>query len=77
MKDLSILMEPIAFIDEEATLQAAAFRAWSEKDWEKPTFCGGWTRKHVVGHLTLGANFYEKVVSAGILGPNWATSRSR
>ncbi len=68
MRDLSILMEPIPFIDEEATLQAAGFRTWGTKDWEKPTLCQGWTRKHMVSHLTLGANFYEKVVSAGIQG---------
>ncbi len=68
MKDSAILMEPIPFLSEEAERQAAAFRSWTAKDWKEPTFCEGWTRKHVVVHLTLGADFYEKVISGGLKG---------
>ncbi|MBI2880602.1 MAG: maleylpyruvate isomerase family mycothiol-dependent enzyme [Candidatus Tectomicrobia bacterium] len=68
MKDLSILMEPIPFISEEAARQAFVCRKWTPEEWEEPTFCKGWTRKHVVAHLKLGADFYEKVVSGALKG---------
>lgn len=68
MKDPAILMEPIAFLSEEVKRQTALFRNWTARDWEKPTFCQGWTRKHVVSHLNSGADFYQRVVSAGVKG---------
>ncbi|MFQ5691526.1 MAG: maleylpyruvate isomerase family mycothiol-dependent enzyme [Nitrospinota bacterium] len=68
MKDPAILMEPIPFLSEESARQAAAFRKWTPQAWSEPTLCEGWTRKHVVAHLKLGADFYEKVVTGGLKG---------
>ena len=66
MKDRSILMEPVAFIGEEAGRQAEEFRIGSESDWKRPTFCEGWTRKHIVAHAAIGASFYAQVVASGV-----------
>ena len=68
MKDRSILMEPVAFIGEEAGRQAEEFRIGSESDWKRPTFCEGWTRKHIVAHAATGASFYAQVVASGVQG---------
>ena len=68
MKDRSILMEPVAFIGEEAGRQAEGFRIWPEADWKRPTFCEGWTRKHIVAHAVLGTGFYAQVVASGVQG---------
>ena len=68
MKDRSILMEPVVFIGEEAGRQADGFRSWSEADWKRPTYCEGWTRKHIVAHSTMGASFYEQVITSGVQG---------
>jgi uncharacterized protein (TIGR03083 family) len=55
-------------IDSERMRLAEFFKTFSEADWEKPTFCPGWNTSQIVGHLTLGAQFYASTVSNGLVG---------
>lgn len=55
-------------IDSERVRLADFFRTFSEADWERPTFCPDWNTRQVVGHLTLGAQFYASTVSNGLVG---------
>lgn len=79
MKNLHRLLEPLPFIEEEASRQATWFRSWSSDEWNLPTFCEDWLRKHIVAHSTFGAIFYEEVIRLGIQGnpnpPFGATNR--
>ena len=55
-------------IDSERMRIAEFFKTFSEADWEKPTFCPGWNTSQIVGHLTLGAQYYASTVSNGLVG---------
>ncbi len=63
-----MLLEPLTLIEEEANRQATWFRSWSSDEWNLPTFCEGWLRKHIVAHSTFGATFYEEVIRLGLQG---------
>ncbi|MBT3352284.1 MAG: maleylpyruvate isomerase family mycothiol-dependent enzyme [Nitrospinaceae bacterium] len=55
-------------IDSERARLTEFFKTFSEADWKKPTFCSDWNTGQVVGHLTLGAQFYASTVSNGLVG---------
>jgi uncharacterized protein (TIGR03083 family) len=58
----------IETIDSERVRLAAFFRTLGEDDWKKETYCPDWNASQIVGHLTLGAQFYASTVGNGLEG---------
>jgi len=58
--------EAVSRIRRETDRLTAVFSGWSEEEWARPTFCEGWTRRHIVAHLEAGADFHENTVLNGL-----------
>ncbi len=58
----------IETIDSERVRLAAFFRTFSAEDWKKDTYCPEWDASQIVGHMTLGAQFYASTVENGLEG---------
>lgn len=60
--------ERIAVVAGQTALMAQAYGEWSETDWQRDTFCSGWTAADAVAHLVTGADFYTQVIESGRTG---------
>ena len=58
----------IAVVASQTALMARAYGEWSEADWQRDTFCAGWTAADAVAHLVTGADFYTQVIESGRTG---------
>ena len=58
----------IAVVASQTALMAQAYGEWSETDWQRDTFCSGWTAADAVAHLATGADFYTQVIESGRTG---------
>ena len=58
----------IETIDSERVRLATYFRTLGADDWKKETYCPDWNASQIVGHLTLGAQFYASTVGNGLEG---------
>lgn len=58
----------IAVVAGQTALMAQAYGEWSEADWQRDTFCAGWTAADAVAHLVTGADFYTQVIESGRTG---------
>ena len=58
----------IAVVASQTDLMAQAYGEWSETDWQRDTFCAGWTAADAVAHLVTGADFYTQVIESGRTG---------
>ena len=58
----------IAVVASQTALMAQAYGEWSETDWQRDTFCSGWTAADAVAHLVTGADFYTQVIESGRTG---------
>ena len=58
----------IAVVASQTALMAQAYGEWSETDWQRGTFCSGWTAADAVAHLVTGADFYTQVITSGRTG---------
>ena len=58
----------IAVVASQTALMAQAYGEWSEADWQRGTFCAGWTAADAVAHLVTGADFYTQVIESGRTG---------
>ena len=58
----------IAVVASQTALMAQAYGEWSEADWQRGTFCDGWTAADAVAHLVTGADFYTQVIESGRTG---------
>ena len=58
----------IAVVASQTALMAQAYGEWSEADWQRSTFCSGWTAADAVAHLVTGADFYTQVIQSGRTG---------
>lgn len=58
----------IAVVASQTALMAQAYGEWSEADWQRGTFCSGWTAADAVAHLVTGADFYTQVIESGRTG---------
>ena len=58
----------IAVVASQTALMAQAYGEWSETDWQRDTFCAGWTAADAVAHLVTGADFYTQVIESGRTG---------
>ena len=58
----------IAVVASQTALMAQAYGEWSEADWQRDTFCAGWTAADAVAHLVTGADFYTQVIESGRTG---------
>lgn len=58
----------IAVVASQTALMAQAYGEWSEADWQRDTFCAGWTAVDAVAHLVTGADFYTQVIESGRTG---------
>ena len=58
----------IAVVAGQTALMAQAYGEWSETDWQRHTFCAGWTAADAVAHLVTGADFYTQVIESGRTG---------
>lgn len=58
----------IAVVASQTALMTQAYGEWSETDWQRGTFCAGWTAADAVAHLVTGADFYTQVIESGRTG---------
>ena len=58
----------IAVVASQTALMAQAYGEWSAADWQRGTFCSGWTAADAVAHLVTGADFYTQVIEFGRTG---------
>ncbi len=58
----------IPVVARETARLAQMFRAWGPDDWQRPTYCAGWTAADAVAHLATGGNFYAQVLTSGRQG---------
>ena len=58
----------IATVASQTALMARAYGEWSAADWQRDTFCSGWTAADAVAHLVTGADFYTQVIESGRTG---------
>ncbi|MFP6868219.1 MAG: maleylpyruvate isomerase family mycothiol-dependent enzyme [Nitrospinota bacterium] len=58
----------ISTTNSECERLAARFREFSEACWKRETYCPDWCASQIVGHLTLGAQFYASTVGNGLEG---------
>ena len=58
----------ISVVASQTALMAQAYGEWSEADWQRDTFCAGWTAADAVAHLVTGADFYTQVIESGRTG---------
>ena len=58
----------IAVVASQTAVMAKAYGEWSEADWQRSTFCSGWTAADAVAHLVTGADFYTQVIESGRTG---------
>ena len=58
----------IAVVASQTALMTQAYGEWSEADWQRDTFCAGWTAADAVAHLVTGADFYAQVIESGRTG---------
>ena len=58
----------IAVVASQTALMAQAYGEWSAADWQRGTFCSGWTAADAVAHLVTGADFYTQVIESGRTG---------
>lgn len=58
----------IAVVASQTALMTQAYGGWSEADWQRDTFCAGWTAADAVAHLVTGADFYTQVIESGRTG---------
>ena len=58
----------IAVVASQTALMAQAYGEWPEADWQRDTFCAGWTAADAVAHLVTGADFYTQVIESGRTG---------
>ena len=58
----------IAVVAGQTALMAQAYGKWSAADWQRGTFCAGWTTADAVAHLVTGADFYTQVIESGRTG---------
>ncbi|MEK6712249.1 MAG: maleylpyruvate isomerase family mycothiol-dependent enzyme [Nitrospinota bacterium] len=62
------LQATIEAIGREYPRIAAWFRTFSGADWERPTFCPGWSAAKAAGHLAFGAEFFAEAITNGLKG---------
>ncbi len=62
------VQDRIAVVASQTALMAQAYGEWSEADWQRDTFCSGWTAVDAVAHLVTGADFYAQVIESGRTG---------
>lgn len=62
------VQDRIAVVASQTALMAQAYGEWSEADWQRGTFCAGWTAADAVAHLVTGADFYTQVIESGRTG---------
>ncbi len=58
----------ISATETEARRLAAWFRTFDEGVWTRPSYCPDWDVAYVVGHLTVGAEFFASCVRNGVEG---------
>lgn len=62
------VLPSIPVFEKEWRRVAAKFREMPGDEWEKPSFCGGWSKADALGHMTLGSKFYTDVLNSGLEG---------
>ena len=62
------VQDRIAVVASQTALMTQAYGEWSETDWQRGTFCSGWTAADAVAHLVTGADFYTQVITSGRTG---------
>ena len=62
------MQDHIAVVASQTAVMAQAYGEWSETDWQRDTFCSGWTAADAVAHLVTGADFYTQVIESGRTG---------
>ena len=60
--------DQIAVVASQTAVMAQAYGEWSAADWQRDTFCSGWTAADAVAHLITGADFYTQVIESGRTG---------
>ncbi|MEE9240609.1 MAG: maleylpyruvate isomerase family mycothiol-dependent enzyme [bacterium] len=68
MEYTAAIRSTISMIESEYKRLASFFRTFDEARWKQPTYCTDWDASQVVGHLTLGADFYASTVRGGLEG---------
>ncbi len=61
--------EQLSIISTVAELSAhmiKTFKHWSDEDWNRDSFCEGWTRADVVAHVTTGTDYRAQVLKLGL-----------
>ena len=62
------VQDRIAVMASQTALMVQSYGEWSETDWQRDTFCSGWTAADAVAHLVTGADFYTQVIESGRTG---------
>ncbi len=72
--DAQVQLANVAAVERQTQHMLAAMRAWSEADWQRPTYCPDWVAADAIAHLATGGDFYAQVVTSGRGGdpkPAW------
>lgn len=62
------VQDHVMVVASQTALMAQAYGEWSAADWQRGTFCSGWTAADAVAHLVTGADFYTQVIESGRTG---------
>lgn len=72
--ETDVQLANVTAVERQTQHMLAAMRAWSEADWQRPTYCPDWVAADAIAHLATGGDFYAQVVASGRGGnpkPAW------
>lgn len=58
----------IPVVGRETARLTQMLHAWTAADWQRPTYCPGWTAADAVAHLATGGDMYAQVLATGRQG---------
>ena len=56
----------VPIVAELSAAMMATFKRWSDPDWNRDSYCAGWTRADVVAHVTTGTAYRTEVLKLGL-----------
>jgi len=65
MNESTPLIPSWSHVDFHNKLLISTLKEFDDDDWQKSSYCSGWTAAHIIGHMTQGAHFYKHTVRNG------------
>ena len=65
-RDESLARVPL--VKSETERLSSLWRGFGEEEWNRETFCPGWTAAHAISHVTTGGDFYGNSIRRAIDG---------